>query len=156
MFLLFNALSRLLIAFLPRNKCLLISWLQSLSVVILERKKINTVTASTFPLLFARKWWDWMLMIFWMVSFKPAFSPSSFTLLTSSLVPLHFLPLEWYLYIWGYWFFSQQTWFQLWFIQPGISHDVLCISVVLFSQFRTNQLFMSSSNSCFLTYIQIS
>ena len=156
MFLLFNALSRLIIAFLPRNKCLLISWLQSLSVVILEQKKINTVTASTFPLLFARKWWDWMLMIFWMVSFKPAFSPSSFTLLTSSLVPLHFLPLEWCLYIWGYWFFSQQTWFQLWFIQPGISHDVLCISVVLFSQFRTNQLFMSSSNSCFLTYIQIS
>ena len=42
----FNMLSRLVIAFLPRNKCLLISWLQSWSAVILE--KIKSVTASTF------------------------------------------------------------------------------------------------------------
>ena len=60
MCMLFNILSRFVIAFLPRRKCLLISWLQSLSAVILELKKINTVTASTFPLLFVRKWWDWM------------------------------------------------------------------------------------------------
>ena len=40
MSLLFNMLSRLVIAFLPRNKCLLISWLQSPSAVILEPKKI--------------------------------------------------------------------------------------------------------------------
>ena len=46
--LLLNMLSRLVIAFLPRSKCLLISWLQSLSVVILEPKKIKSVTASTF------------------------------------------------------------------------------------------------------------
>ena len=38
--LLFNTLSRLIVAFLPRSKCLLISWLQSLSAVILESKKI--------------------------------------------------------------------------------------------------------------------
>ena len=38
---LFNMLSRLVIAFLPRSKCLLISWLQSPSAVILEPKKIN-------------------------------------------------------------------------------------------------------------------
>ena len=50
MVLLFNALSRLIIAFLSRNKCLLISWLQSLSAVILEPKKIKSVTVSTFPL----------------------------------------------------------------------------------------------------------
>ena len=55
MALLFNILSRFLIAFLPRYKCLLISWLQSLSTVILELKKIKSVTASTFPLLFALK-----------------------------------------------------------------------------------------------------
>ena len=48
MSLLFNVLSRLLIAFLPRSKCLLISWLQLLSSVILELKKIKSVTASTF------------------------------------------------------------------------------------------------------------
>ena len=41
MSLLFNMLSRLVIAFLPRSKCLLISWLQSLSAVILEPKKIK-------------------------------------------------------------------------------------------------------------------
>ena len=49
MVLLFNILSRFVIDFLPRNKCLLISWLQSLSTVILEPKKIKSVTASTFP-----------------------------------------------------------------------------------------------------------
>ena len=41
-----NMLSRFVIAFLPRNKCLLISWLQSPSVVILEPKKIQSVTVS--------------------------------------------------------------------------------------------------------------
>ena len=46
---LFNTLFRLTIAFLPRSKCLLISWLQSLSAVILEPKKIKSVTSSTFP-----------------------------------------------------------------------------------------------------------
>ena len=44
--LLFNMLSRLVIAFLPRSKYLLISWLQSPSAVILEPKKIKSVTVS--------------------------------------------------------------------------------------------------------------
>ena len=48
MSLLFNMLSRFVIAFLPRSKCLLISWLQSPSAVILEPKKIRSVAASTF------------------------------------------------------------------------------------------------------------
>ena len=46
--LIFNTQSRLAIAFLPRSKCLLISWLQSPSAVILEPRKIKSVTASTF------------------------------------------------------------------------------------------------------------
>ena len=46
MSLLFNMLSRLVIVFLPRNKGLLISWLQSPSAVILEPKKIKSVTVS--------------------------------------------------------------------------------------------------------------
>ena len=46
MSLLCNMLSRLVIAFLPRSKCLLISWLQSPSAVILEPKKIKSVTVS--------------------------------------------------------------------------------------------------------------
>ena len=49
MSLLFNMLSRLVTAFLPRSKCLLISWLQSPSEVILEPRKIKSVTVSTFP-----------------------------------------------------------------------------------------------------------
>ena len=44
---LFNMLSRLLITFLPRSKCLLISWLQSPSAVILEPRRIKSATAST-------------------------------------------------------------------------------------------------------------
>ena len=49
MTLLFNILSKFVIAFLPRNKRLLISWLQSLFTEILEPKKIKSVTVSTFP-----------------------------------------------------------------------------------------------------------
>ena len=47
MSLLFNMLSRLVITFLPRSKRLLISWLQSLSAVILEPRKIKSTTVST-------------------------------------------------------------------------------------------------------------
>ena len=50
MSLLFNMLSRFVRAFFPRSKHLLISWLQSLSAVILEPKKIKSVTAYTFSL----------------------------------------------------------------------------------------------------------
>ena len=50
MFQLFNLLSRLVIAFLPRSKCLLISWLQSPSVVILEPKKIKSHCFHCFPI----------------------------------------------------------------------------------------------------------
>ena len=50
MSLLFNMLSRFVKDFLPRSKCLLNSWLQSLSAVIMEAKKIKSVIASTFSL----------------------------------------------------------------------------------------------------------
>ena len=52
MSLLFNMLSRLVITFLPRSKCLLISWLQSPSAVILEPKKIKSDTFHCFPIYF--------------------------------------------------------------------------------------------------------
>ena len=58
MSLLSNMLSWFVIAFLLRNKCLLISWVQPPSTVNLEPPKIKAVTDSTFPLLFAMKWWD--------------------------------------------------------------------------------------------------
>ena len=55
-----SLLFRFAMAFLPRSKYLLISWLQSLSAVILEAKKIKSVTVSTFPHLFAMKQRDQM------------------------------------------------------------------------------------------------
>ena len=55
MSLLFNMLSRLVIAFLPRSNHLLISWLQSPSAVILEPPKIKSVTVSIVPHLFTMK-----------------------------------------------------------------------------------------------------
>ena len=55
MSLLFNMLSRFAIAFLPRSKYLLVSWLQSLSIVTLEPRKTKLATASTFPHLLAMK-----------------------------------------------------------------------------------------------------
>ena len=55
MSLLFNMLAKLVIAFLPRIQCLLISWLQSPSGVILEPKKIKSVTVSIVSHLYAMK-----------------------------------------------------------------------------------------------------
>ena len=55
MFLLFNILSRFVIAFLPRSNCILISWLESSSTVILEPKKRRLSLLPLFPLLFAMK-----------------------------------------------------------------------------------------------------
>ena len=83
MFLFFNMLSRFVIAFLPRSKCLLISWLQSLSTVILELKKIISATVSTFYPSVCHELMDLdaMNLGFWMLSFKPAFPLSSFTLI---------------------------------------------------------------------------
>ena len=65
MSLIFNTLSSFVIAFLRRVKCLSISWLQSPFTVILETKKIKSVTASTFPHLFAIKWhWQCPVIIY--------------------------------------------------------------------------------------------
>ena len=61
MSLLFNMLPRLVIDFLPRRKCLLVSRLQSPSAVILEHKKIKSVTVSTVSHLVGIKRWDQML-----------------------------------------------------------------------------------------------
>ena len=81
MSLLFNRLSRLVIAFLPRSKRLLISWCQSPSAVILEPKKIKSLTVSTVspPICHEVMWPDAMILVFWMLSFKPTFSLSAFS-----------------------------------------------------------------------------
>ena len=78
MSLLFNMLSRLVIIFLPRSKRLLISWLQSPSAVILEPQKIKSDTVS--PSICHEVMGPFtMILVFWMLSFKPTFSLSSFT-----------------------------------------------------------------------------
>ena len=130
MFLLFNILSRFVIAFLPRSKHLLILWLQSPSAVILEPKKIKSVTISSFSPSTCHEVMGpaAMILVFWMLSFKTTFhsllSPSS----RGSLLPGCFLPLEWY--------YLQSEVIDispgnldssLCFFQPSISHDVLCI-----------------------------
>ena len=57
----FSTLSRFVIVFLSRSNCLLISLLQSLFIVILELRKIKSITVSIFPHLFTMMWWDQML-----------------------------------------------------------------------------------------------
>ena len=83
MSLLFNMLSRLVIAFLPRSKRLLISWLQSPSTMILEPKKIKSVTAFIVSLSIYHEVMvpDTMIFLFWMLSFLSQLfhSPLSFS-----------------------------------------------------------------------------
>ena len=91
--LLFNILSRLVITFLPRSKHLLISWLQSPSPVTLEPQKIKSDTVSTVSPSISHEVIgpDAMIFVFWVLSFKPIFSLSSFTfikrLFSSSSLP---------------------------------------------------------------------
>ena len=92
MSLLLNMLSKLVITFLPRNKHLLISWLQSPSAVILEPKKIKSDTVSP-SISHEVMGPDAMILVFWMLCFKSTFSLSSSTFIkrllsSSSLSPI--------------------------------------------------------------------
>ena len=73
-----NMLSKIVIAFLPRTKHLLSSWPQSPSTVILEPPKIKSLTVSP-SICHEVMGLDTMIFVFWMLSFSPAFSLSSFT-----------------------------------------------------------------------------
>ena len=96
---------RLLSRFLPRSKCLLILWLQSPCAVILQSKKRKSANISIASPSICHKVIgpDAMIIVFQMLSFKPAFhSPLSLSS-RSSLLPLHFLPEVWgHLHIRGY------------------------------------------------------
>ena len=82
MSLLSNMVSRFVIPFLPRSKHLLISWLQSSFAVILEpqEKKIY-YCFNFFSFYICHDGTECMILVFWMLSFKPALSLSSFTLI---------------------------------------------------------------------------
>ena len=114
MSLLFNTLSSIVIDLIPRNKCLLISWLQSPSTMILEPKKIVCHCFHCFPIYLL--WSDRTgchSFCFLNVEFF-TLSLSSFTcikrLFTSSSL---FAIRVCHLHIWGYWYFSWKSWFQL-------------------------------------------
>ena len=112
---LFNMLSRLVITFLPRSKHLLISWLQSPSAVILEppwKGKFHTVSTVSPSICHEVMGPDAMIFVFWMLSFKPTFSLSSFTFIkrlfsSSSLSTIKVVSSA-YL---RFWHISQQYWF---------------------------------------------
>ena len=168
--LLFNMLSRFVIAFLPRRTCLSVSWLQSPLAVFLEPKKIKSYTTSVFPLLFAMKWWDqvpwcqffecWVSSQLFTLLFQPhqrLFSSSSFSAIR--VVSSAYLRLLIFL--------SVVLISACDFIQPSISHGVLCIEVkwtewqyitlsYSFPNFEPVRCSMSGSNCCFLTDIEIS
>ena len=123
--LLFNMLSRLVIAFPPRSTHLLISWLQSSSTVILEHKKIKSVTVSIVSPSICHEVMgpDEMIFVFWMLSVQPSFSFSSFTFIKtlfsfSSLSAIRVVSSAYC------WYFHQQSWFQL-VLHPG-QHFTWC------------------------------
>ena len=130
MSLFFNMLCRFVTVFLPRNKRHLILWLKSPSSVILEPRKIKYANFPTFSPIYLPQSDGTRChgLSFWMLSFKPAFLLSSFILIkkllnSSSLSAIRvessaFLQLL---------TFSHSLDSNLWFIQSGISHDVLCI-----------------------------
>ena len=126
-------LSRLVIAFLPRSKCLLISWLQSPSAVYLETTKMKSVTVSIVsPSIYHEVMGpDAMILVFRMLSFKPDFSPCSFTFIKRLLSSSSLSAIK-----------GDVTCvsevidtspgnldFSLCFIQPGILHDVLTLHI---------------------------
>ena len=94
MSLLLITLSRLVITFFPRSKHLLISWLRSPPVMILEAPKINSITVSTVSPSICHEVMgtNAMILVFWMFSLSQLFhSPLSLSS-RGFLVPLHFLP----------------------------------------------------------------
>ena len=162
-------MSRFVIAFLPRSKLLLISWLQSSSVVTLEPKKIKFVTVSTFSTSVCHEVIGLvaMILIFWMLSFKPAFSLSLSHISRGSLVPLHFLPEGWFHLV-----YLRLLIFLLTILIPTCASSSL-IFCMTYSAYKLNKqgdniqpwytpfpilncCSMFGFNCCFLTGIQIS
>ena len=116
MSLLFNTLSSFVIAFISRSKCLLISLLQLLSIVILKSNTIKSVPVCIVSSSICHEVLgpDAMILVFLMLSFKTAFSLSSFTFIkrffsSSSLSVIRVVSSAYR----GYWYFSWQSWFKL-------------------------------------------
>ena len=161
MSLLFNMLPMLVIAFLPRGECLLISWLQSPSAVILEPKKIKSLTVSIVSTSIYHEVMgqDSMILVFWMLRFKPAFSLSCFTFIFSSLLSAIRVISSAYLRL---------LIFPLAILIPAYASSTLAFCK-MYSEYRLNKqsdniqpwhtpfpIWNQSDSCCFLTCIQIS
>ena len=172
MSLLFNTLSRLVIAFLPRSKHLF-NFFDAATVCSDFGAQENKICHCFhfFPMylpwsgrsrcrdLFFFFFSFFFFFVCWVLShlFHSPLSPPS----RGSLVSFHFLPLQWYhLHIWSCWYFSWQSWFQhfTWCILhiSWISRVTIYTLDILLSQFGTSLLFHVCSNCCFLICIQIS
>ena len=135
MSLLINMLSRLVIAFLPRSKHLVISWLQLPSAVILEPPKIKSATVSP-SICYEVMGPDAMILVFWTLSLKPTFSLSSLSFIkrlfsSSSLSAIKVVSSE-YLRLLIFLpaiLIPACASSSLCFFQPSVSHDVLCTEV---------------------------
>ena len=149
MSLLFNMLSRFVIAFLPRSNHLLILWLQSPSAVILEPKKIKSASVSTFfpSVCYEVTGPDTMILVFWMWSFKPALSLSSFS--QFSHVRLFVTPWaaarQASLSITSSWSLLKLISIEL--VMPS-NHLILCHPLLLPSVFPSIRVFSSESVLC--------
>ena len=115
--LLFNTLSRFVIAILPGSQASFnfkcgcshrLHWFWS------PRKWNLTVSTFSPSICHVVIGPDAMIFTFWKLSFKPAFSLSSFTFIKRLFSTSSLSAIKWYhLHIWGYWYFSRQSWFQL-------------------------------------------
>ena len=170
MSMLFNMLSRLVITFLPRSKHLLISWLQSPSAMILEPKKIKSLTVSTVSPSICHEVMgsDAMILVFWMLSFKPTFLLSSFTFIKRlfsssslsavSVVSSAYLRLLIFLLAilipaWA----SSNSAFRMMYSAKKLKADWQYTALMYsFPNLEPVCCSMSGSNCCFLTCIQIS
>ena len=109
-----------------------------------------------------------MILVFWTLRFKPTFSHSSFTFIKMLFSSSSLSAIGWcHLHIWGCWYFSLQSWFQLvlypawhftWCIlhRNWISKVTIYSLDVLVSQLEPVHCSIFGSNCCFLTCIQIS
>ena len=171
MCLLFNMLSKLVIAFLPRSKSLLILQLQSPSAVILESHKIKSVTVSIVSPSICHEVMgpDTMILVFWTLSFKPTFLLSSFTFIKRLFSSYSHSALR----------VVSSAYLRLLIFLPAILIPACASStpafLMMYSAYKLNKqgdniqpwctscpiwkqvcFSMSSSNCCFLTCIQIS
>ena len=156
--------------FLPRSKHLLISWLQSPSAVILEPRKIKSATVSTVSPSICHEVMgpDARTVVFWMLSFKPTFSLSSFTFIKRlfSSSPLSAIRVVSFAYLRLLIFLPEilipacassspafHKMYSAYKLNAGWQYTALTDS---FSYLEPVCCSMSGSNCCFLTFIPIS